>query len=199
AGRPSCRLAGAAGPRRIPAAPGPTPDTRRAPVVGGPSSGKAYLVAWRSRIRPTRSTRAPPPISAIPARSIGPELAPVKGSWPPAVALVAPPTAAAVVVVSSSEVDGLTLVSGAVVGGAVVGGAVVVVVSSSHLGRSTWTLSLVFSPVFAQWTTATTVRVPVVPGGRSNSPEIALLRSPSDTSPTGSPALRGWERAAVAG
>src|SRR5215217_9055954 len=104
---------------------------RRAPVNGGPSSGKpCYLVACPSRARLISRNRLPPPTRRIPASSIGPELLPVKGSWPPPeVVLVAAPTAAEVVV--SSEVVGETLdeggvvVGGAVVGGAVVGGAVV--------------------------------------------------------------------------
>src|SRR5215208_2066553 len=98
---------------------------RRAPVHGGPSSGKlCYLVACPSRARLSSRNRLPPPTSTIPASGIGPELLPVKGSWPPPeVVLVAAPTAAEVVV--SSEVVGATLDEGAVVGGAVVGGAVV--------------------------------------------------------------------------
>src|SRR5919202_5558702 len=98
---------------------------RRAPVHGGPSSGKPYLAARRRSPARLRSrNRAPPPTRAIPASSMGPELAPVNGSWPPpAVVLVAAPTAAPVVV-GASVLEGATVapvVVGASVGGAVVG------------------------------------------------------------------------------
>ena len=115
---------------------------RRAPVLGGPSSGKPYLVACPSLARLIRRNRLPPPTSTIPASSIGPELLPVKGSWPPPEVVVVTPAAAPEVVVSSEVVgetldEGGVVVGGAVVGGAVVGGAVVggavVVVGFSHL------------------------------------------------------------------
>ena len=81
---------------------------RRAPVRGGPSSGKPYLVACPSLARLISRNRLPPPTRTIPASSIGPELLPVNGSWPPPeVVLVAAPTSAVVVV--SSEVVGETL------------------------------------------------------------------------------------------
>jgi hypothetical protein len=56
------------------------PGTRRAPVRGGPSSGKPYLAAWRSRTRLTMRNTTPPATRAIPAISIGPAVAPVSGS-----------------------------------------------------------------------------------------------------------------------
>jgi hypothetical protein len=53
-------------------------------------------------LRLTNRTRAPPPTRTRPASSIGPELAPLKGSAPPPpVVLVAAPTAVSVVVVAS--------------------------------------------------------------------------------------------------
>ena len=83
------------------------------------------MVACQSLARLIRRNRLPPPTSTIPASSIGPELFPVRGSWPPPEVVLVTPAAAPEVVVSS-EVVGETLdEGGVVVGGAVVGGAVV--------------------------------------------------------------------------
>src|SRR4029453_5822679 len=154
---------------------------RRAPVHGGPSSGKPYLVACPSLARLIRRNRLPPPTSTIPASAIGPELLPVKGSWPPPeVVLVAP--AAAPEVVVSSEVVGETLdeggggVGGAVVGGAEVGGAVLVV-GISHLWGSSVLPEFFDFPSSFQKATAVTVTVPWVPAGRTKSPENELCSS----------------------
>src|ERR671913_123634 len=177
-------------------------ETRRAPVRGGPSSGKPYLVAWRSRTRLTMRNRVPPATRAIPAISIGPAVAPVKGSSPPPVVLVAAPTAASVVV-GARVVDGATSSSGAVVvvgsssgSVVVVGSSVVVVVvdpESSHFsagGSSSLPLLCDVSPL-SQWATARKVIVPVVPAGRSKCPENWLCLGPkkwsSDSSSVTSP------------
>src|SRR4030095_8074792 len=81
-----------------------TSGDAKGPHIGGPSSGKPYLV-WL-RLRLTNRTRAPPPTRTMPASSIGPELAPVNGrAPPPPVVLVAAPTAVSVVVVSARVRD----------------------------------------------------------------------------------------------
>ena len=129
-------------------------DTRRAPVVGGPSSGSLAIRssvggAWPLE-RLTRRTRAPPPTRAIPASSIGPELAPVKGSWPrPRWCWWPRPPRPGWW--SCLQGGGATLVSGGRWSGALGGGGrwslrrpAVVVVSSSHLsagGRSSLPVS----------------------------------------------------------
>src|SRR4029453_9070924 len=164
---------------------------RRAPVHGGPSSGKPYLVACPSLARLIRRNRLPPPTSTIPASAIGPELLPVKGSWPPPEVVLVAPAAAPEGVVSSEGVgetldEGGVVVGGAVVGGAVVGGAVVggavvggavLVVGISHLSGSSVLPEFFDFPSSFQKATAVTVTVPWVPAGRTKSPENELCSS----------------------